>query len=730
MKQGFARATAVLLMLAALVSVLPIGVSAAAAIAPTVTSYEIQSTAGNTLSSIQKGNKVNLILHIKDTGVTNESKTLTADDIDATKLVDSFSNASAVTPSEVDGGCDGVPLTYTLTVKDVTYSGTGKSLRLMIGYAGAYTTIDQTISQAVEYEEPAQSDIDIGTPDTIPTPMIIISRGEITEPIKAGQKMEVTIQIQNLSNVALRSPIIKYSPSDSLMLTGGSSTFVLEDIAAKKTVTTTVEVQALTSISSSLQNLGVELTYNYYNNISTVQASASEQVTIPATPTTGSSITVPEPPVIITRSALNPISANQTFDLTLTFQNAGTTALVSPVATVSTSEALVLQNDTSTFVLEDIPAGASQSITLTIKAASEIMSTTQSVIADLRFSYDNGSGLVQSSTSERVNIAANVTQQETQDPQTASPVPNIIISDFGFGGDSVAAGEPFNLSFTFTNTGRLAVENIVVLVDGGECFTMNGSTNTFYYDSLAAGGSLTQEVPMQTLAAAKTGAQTVNVSFRYEYVDDKQRASSSADIKLSVPVYQPDRLQIDDPSLFDMAYAGMETTITMSYVNKGKGDISNVEASISGDVDALQPTQYLGNFASGQSGNISFVVTPWTAGDTELMITITYEDANAQTVTREFPMTLPVMEMNWGWDEPYIPEEDPMMQEEDSGISWVWIAVAAGGVLLVLILVIVVRHKKKKAAARRAENEWSSWDDELPDPPQEQTPAGVGGKEA
>ena len=725
MKKSFLRIAAVFLILTTLCAVLPAGASAAT-IAPVVTSYEVTNRTNPAQKNLTMGNAADITFHFKDQSTTTSA----AGAIDITKLVDSFSTAGSVTATVTSGASD--PLTFDVKVENVTYSGTGKALTLMIAYAGTYPTISQNISEATEYVAPTPEPEPDYTPDAAPAPMLIISRGDIKEPIKAGQEREVTISIQNLSNLTLRTPLIKYTPSDSLMLTGGSSTFVLADIGAKKTVTTTVKIKALESISSSQQSLGVSLTYDYFNNVSTVQGSSSETVTIPAKATTGGGVTTPEPPVIVTRSAVSAISANQTFDLTITFKNAGTTKLVSPVATISTSEALVLQNEASTFVLPDIEAGKSQSVQLKIKAASEISSTTQSVSADLRFSYDNGSGLTQASTSERVNIAANVTRTDGGS-QTASPVPNIIVEDFTFGGDSVAAGEPFSLSFTFKNTGRVGVENIVVLVDGGESFTMNGSTNTFYYDSLSAGGTLTQTVPMQTLATAKTGAQTVNVSFKYEYVDNKQRSSSAADIKLSVPVYQPDRLQIDEPTLYDMAYAGMETTITMSYVNKGKSDISNVEATISGDVDTLQATQYLGNFESGKSGNISFVVTPWNAGDVELMITITYEDANAKSVTREFPMTLSVQEMNndWGGGDDVYPDE-PL--EPEVKTNWgLWIGVAAGGVVLVIVLMLLTRAKKKKSAARRAEHEWDDWDaqdDDFTDSGAgEKAASGVGGKE-
>ena len=47
----------------------------------------------------------------------------------------------------------------------------------------------------------------------------------------------------------------------------------------------------------------------------------------------------------------------------------------------------------------------------------------------------------------------------------AGPVPNIIITNFAYGGDSVAAGSKFNLDFTFQNKGQVAVTNMVVTVD-------------------------------------------------------------------------------------------------------------------------------------------------------------------------------------------------------------------------------------------------------------------------
>lgn len=225
----------------------------------------------------------------------------------------------------------------------------------------------------------------------------------------------------------------------------------------------------------------------------------------------------------------------------------------------------------------------------------------------------------------------------------AGPVPNIIVTNFTYGGDSVAAGAKFDLNFTFQNMGQVAVANMVVTVDGGESFAIAGGTNTFYFDALWAGYSLSQTVPMQALASAKSGAQPVTVSFRYEYLDSGARSSNQSDVKIAVPISQPDRFEVGDPVPSDQIVAGQETTVTLEYVNKGKGDIANVETTMEGEgFDATMKTQYVGNVASGATGSIGYAFTPTASGELNATLKVSYEDSDGQSKTKEFPVKLSV----------------------------------------------------------------------------------------
>ena len=274
----------------------------------------------------------------------------------------------------------------------------------------------------------------------------------------------------------------------------------------------------------------------------------------------------------------------------------------------------------------------------------------------------------------------------------------------------MAAGSKFNLDFTFQNKGQVAVTNMVVTVDGAEGFAIAGGTNTFYVDALWAGYAMTQSVPMQALASAKSGAQPVTVNFRYEYVDAGARSSSQSDVKISVPISQPDRFEISDPVVPDQVIAGQENTVTMEYVNKGKGDIANVEATMEGEgFDATMKTQYVGNVASGATGTIGYAFTPHASGELKTTLKVTYEDSDGQTKTKEFPLTMSVADAPAA-DQPGA-SDSVEGRGGDRGLPVpAYVAIAVGVVAVIAAIVLLVRRRRKQKAKKNdIDEDWDDW---------------------
>ena len=293
---------------------------------------------------------------------------------------------------------------------------------------------------------------------------------------------------------------------------------------------------------------------------------------------------------------------------------------------------------------------------------------------------------------------------------TESSVPRLVISEYSYGDKSIAAGSKFSLGFTLLNTGKTAVENIVISIDGGESFTMDRCSNTLFYSKIPSSGKETLSVDMQALPGAGSGAKSIGISCKYEYLDGGRRANTAAEIKLSVPVVQPDRFHVNPPSLPQTVNAGEEQTLSLSYVNKGKGQVSNVEAIIEGSVDSPARSQYLGNFDPGKSGSIGFVFTPQSTGPLDLVLKVSYEDANQELHNLSFPVSLNVQEA---------PKPEAGDMDMDSGGALpgtaLWLTalavLALAGLLLGRPLVKKLREKKAVPADGAAELNWDDWDE-------------------
>lgn len=419
--------------------------------------------------------------------------------------------------------------------------------------------------------------------------------------------------------------------------------------------------------------------------------------------------TIPEPRAVFNSDGTSTsIAAGETKTITVYIQNAGTTAMRDPILTLKSSGSLLIMGSQD-YMLDDIRAGRDTAVTVTVKAPDKIESQMQTIDATLSFYYDNGTQLTGGSASGSVNVLSTVTKDTKDEETIASPTPIVILSKYNYGGSSVAAGSSTNLSFSFTNTSKtIKIENVMVTVTGGQDLMLNGSTNTFYLESVAASGSKTVTVPMKAAQLISASAQDVKIDVTYEYVDQNARKSGNATLSLSVPLYQPDRFEMSEPTSSYTGYVGEETSLTIDYVNKGKSAINNVEATISGDIDTPTAYQRVGTIDGGKNGTIAFAVTPQLEGENQVKIVITYEDSNGNTKERVFEATVEAMAYepaDPGMDDPGMIDPEPA-----STFPWKYVIIAVVAALIVLLIVLRIRKKKAKQKAEQAL--WDKWDEE------------------
>ena len=421
-----------------------------------------------------------------------------------------------------------------------------------------------------------------------------------------------------------------------------------------------------------------------------------------------------DPPLVrITRENLSRVpKAGETFVMTVVFRNYSSDVFLRQgLASFEPSEGLTVEENASSKVVPVVDAGGLRSVQIRLRVAKDAAKADQSVSVNYVFGYETPDGLIQATATEKLLVTVEPAASATEKTSSASATPNIIVRDYNYGG-TVTAGDAFTLRLSFENTSqKLDTENIVMSVEVGEGLAITSASNTYYYASLGAGKTMSQSIPMRVAANADPAGARIDISFRYEYVDNGTRADASASERLSIPIYIPDRFTVSAPDMDLIGVQNEELSVSLPYVNKSRVEIANVSAELLYDdatVYCEQPRVNLGNFEPGTSGTIDFYFTPLEAGSGEVTVRVTYEDELMQEKHLEIrvPYSADASFFDPGMDEPF--EEYP---EETSGSCWwlrIAIAAAAAAVLALIVVLIVRRRKKKKAADPAIDFDWGS----------------------
>lgn len=304
-------------------------------------------------------------------------------------------------------------------------------------------------------------------------------------------------------------------------------------------------------------------------------------------------------------------------------------------------------------------------------------------------------------------------------PTVDLQTPYIILENYSAGSGSVEAGSSFPLSFTCRNTSaQVDLENIIVTVTPSEGLQISGGTNSYYVPVLSKNDRFEKTIQIDALTSAKAEAHKITLAFSYEYVNNgtRQRGEISQDV--SVNVVQEDRFSIDPISGLMESSVGEEIYIVSKYVNKSRGDIYNVSATITGNFPGSGQIQHVGNVAAGVSGEVEFNITPDTAGPLSGTITYTYEDAMGNTKELTCPVQTTILEapsMDAGMMFPgdMGMEEEPEVEPTSGGFlqqltnpgSWQMWTVLGVAVVVAIVVVKKVQQKRRDAALLEEDDE-------------------------
>ena len=251
--------------------------------------------------------------------------------------------------------------------------------------------------------------------------------------------------------------------------------------------------------------------------------------------------------------------------------------------------------------------------------------------------------------------------------QTTSP--NLLVRTSSYG-DSVTAGQAFDLSLgLYATDGNENLDDVIVSLTLPENISLNGGSLSSYLGTICP--KQTRDVTFQVMPASGFTGTVASITVN-------MTGTGSVTI-----------------------YVGDTGSVSLSYVNKGKNPVSNLEARLTGTNLGAGGYQYLGNLAAGTEGSVDFDIVPDAAGTVSGIITLNYEDAsgNPQTFSKDFSVSAEEMNMD---DFNYDPSMDDVQPEQTGMPVWAWVLIGVCGAVVVIVVIVVVVRKRKKAKALAA----------------------------
>lgn len=295
---------------------------------------------------------------------------------------------------------------------------------------------------------------------------------------------------------------------------------------------------------------------------------------------------------------------------------------------------------------------------------------------------------------EKTLYIMNVLSQNESSSSTAGK-PKVIIESYATTPKSIVAGDQIKFIFNFKNTSKEKnVSNMKITISSkeGEFMIANGS-NTFYVDTLPAGGTMTKSIDLNVKQDLSSKSYPLDISFDYE---DSSANSYTANEVINIPVVEYSNLVINSVYVSE-TMLGSQTSISFDYVNMGKAKVSNLTASVSGDYTSSQEINYIGNLEAGNSDYYDFQVTPSKEGENVGTLILTFEDSSGKKINVTKQFTGYAMADFTSTDEPGMTDSGANVMPEEPAEEplnvWYVIGIGFGSFLVSFIITKIITTK-------------------------------------
>lgn len=582
---------------------------------------------------------------------------------------------------------------------EINFTGQSKVYCFELSRNDYSPTVEES-SGTSEPSEPAAPDL-IGK-------QITVAENAFMPEIEAGQTKTITIPLE--ATRVVRNAQVTLAMPEGLYLNSASATQSVSFGSGRK-ASISYEVTARSDVTDSVVPITLTSVYEYDDKQVSEETTFSVRLKAKQTiESTGG--------LVITGYELGSevLSYNGNTTLTISIQNTSSQMMKDIVMELGGLAAgqITVRDGMDVQRLVELAPGASSSFTYSLHADESVTNGTAILTATVTAggAASSGESSEGGGTAPAAESKASIFVPCAGKPEESSGgeggegstlTPQVIIESYSYGEEpSVVGGSTFTLTMTLRNTSATtAIENVKMVVSSaadettGGVFTPANSSNSFYIDRVAPGGTFTESIDLTVKADASPKSYGVDIALDFQAKEGSNYQDLKSTETITIPVTQPDRFEVEDVQISDYNYVGDSIYCSVSYVNMGKNPIYNLTISVEGTgFSTAEPSAYIGNVEAGSGDYYEPSLTADMAGPVEGKIILTYEDAagNQSTVERPFSTTVQEMMVDPGIDMPV----EPVVEETGLPLAGK-IAIGAGaGVVVIVVVVVVLKLRKKR----------------------------------
>ena len=337
--------------------------------------------------------------------------------------------------------------------------------------------------------------------------------------IYAGDTFKLTYKIKNTnSKLDVKNLNMRLSGGDTFTVANDVDTIYSSSLSRGASAQFSKSFYVSAGTSAGMYPITISTSYDYTEDGETMSGTAEFSYTVQVLP--GATKSVGNTPSLVASFGVNKanLTAGDNFKLSFKLSNKSSQYNVNNVnIKLAGGDAFSIASDVDTIYKSKINKASSAGFSKQFICNKSVAGGMYPITASVTYEY-TANGEKQQGTAE-FTFSIKVNSKKVSKKANAL-TPQLIVSSFNYGKQSISGGKEFNLSFNIkNNSSSIKAQNVLIKLAGGDSFVVADGTDTISIKSIKPNGTVNVNKKFTCLSSATSGVYPITATVSYECIE-------------------------------------------------------------------------------------------------------------------------------------------------------------------------------------------------------------------